>query len=81
MNDVAEGGRTIFPLCGLQSDDDGRQQRHAKFSKAIQSMFGDAELGSKRQVEFDIHSDHPFNGLLEEACRGKYGFAAEPKRG
>ena len=81
MFNAPAGGRTVFPLCGSPPTSPDRVERHRGFQAGLESMFGGAERGFHRHVDFDVHSAHPFNSLLEEACRGHYGFSMAPRKG
>jgi hypothetical protein len=84
----SEGGRTIFPLCRPPPAASGdpstpAAQLHAEFREALRGMWGEREQQYARQAAIDpqVAADHPFMGLMEQACRGEYGVAITPSPG
>eukprot|EP00931_Biecheleriopsis_adriatica_P072821 TRINITY_DN47218_c0_g1_i1.p1 TRINITY_DN47218_c0_g1~~TRINITY_DN47218_c0_g1_i1.p1 ORF type:complete len:335 (+),score=36.87 TRINITY_DN47218_c0_g1_i1:44-1048(+) len=77
-----EGGRTIFPLVGERRKATADlTARHQELEAGLQEHFGGEESGYRRQVNMNSSLDHPMNDLLEESCRGDYGFSFLPKPG
>jgi hypothetical protein len=80
LKGVKSGGRTIFPLLGHHGDEEYNQLRLQKFDEALSQQWGD-DAPHQRHSSFDIHTDHPFNELLTDVCRGQHGISVAPKKG
>jgi hypothetical protein len=90
LSDVADGGRTAFPLAVPRAADDQQRQaqtsrvaastRHA-FREALAGMLKGESAGWARQVSFPSDSVHPFMDMIEAACRGRVGVSVAPRRG